>query len=464
MIHKLLEPQIPHARNLLDSIYFNGYAIDKSMTGTGKTYVASAIAAELNCPTVVICPKIVVPVWKSVLHSFGVKGALVINYEKIARGNTKWLKYIPREYFKKKNWESRGIVLNFPKNAFVILDEVHKCRGKDSLNSDLLIACKNKQYKCLAMSASLATSILELKAIGYMANIHNGVNFGAFCKQFGAKSDGYGGLKLDTFDNVKGMIEVHENLFNVQKSTSRMTVDMFDGIFPDNHVVAEAFDMGNNTEKINAIYDQMERELDALDKRSESYSQHVFAIIMKARRHSELLKIPSLVETVQDWYEEGISPVIFLNFTDSLQSLESRLLQNPKLVNKIAKIVGGQSEKTRTSEIGDFNADVKRIMLVNIGAGNAGVSLHDLNGKYPRNSLIIPNFSAVTLLQALGRIPRQGGKTRCLQKIVFSSGTYEETACERVQSKLDNLTALSDGDLMGRMQIYGTVEDYDHIY
>ena len=153
----LLEPQLDHAKTLLDSIYFNGFALDESHTGTGKTYVACAIAKELNCPVVVVCPKVVIPTWKKLLAKFGVDGALVINYELLIRGNTKWMSYDKVEYFKKANWESKGMNLNFPKNSLVILDEVHKCKAKTSLCSDFLIACTNHKYKRLKLSATPAT-------------------------------------------------------------------------------------------------------------------------------------------------------------------------------------------------------------------------------------------------------------------------------------------------------------------
>lgn len=449
MINYLLEPQKEHAKFLLDSLYLNGYAIDKSETGTGKTYVACAIANQINCPVVVICPKVVIPSWHRILKQFGVNGALVINYEKLVRGNTEWVKFDKKKYFKRKNWESSGVSINFPKNSLVIFDEVHKCRGYNSINSDLLIACGNHRLKILMLSATFATTVLEMKALGYVAQLHNGSNFIKFCQSKGAEFNKFGGVSIDmsTPKSVKGMLEIHEELFDIQKSASRMTAKMFDGIFPENHVVAETYDMGSNTKKINHIYEQMQAELDALDARSANYSNHVFAIIMEARRRTELLKVPSLVEQVEDWHEEGISPVIFLNFTDSICALENRLLKNNKLNKVIGKIVGGQSDKERQFDIDEFNADRKRIMLVNMMAGNAGVSLHDLNGKFPRASILIPSFSAVNILQALGRIARQGGLTKCLQKIVFTSNTIEEQACSRVQARLDNLSALNDGDL-----------------
>jgi hypothetical protein len=94
-----------------------------------------------------------------------------------------------------------------------------------------------------------------------------------------------------------------------------------------------------------------------------------------------------------------------------------------------------------------FQSDEKRIMLVNLAAGNAGVSLHDLNGNHPRVSIVSPSFSAINMLQALGRIHRAEAKTPCVQKVFFAADTIEENCCRRVQDKLNNLEALNDGDL-----------------
>ena len=93
-------------------------------------------------------------------------------------------------------------------------------------------------------------------------------------------------------------------------------------------------------------------------------------------------------------------------------------------------------------------------MLVNSAAGNAGIGLHDLNGTYARGSILSPSYSAINLVQCLGRIHRAEGKTPCIQKIMFAAGTIEERCCERVQSKLDNLDLLNDGDLIGDVKIW----------
>jgi len=449
-VELLLPPQREHAVNLLNSLYINGVACDQSETGTGKTYVAAWLAKNLNSPVVIVCPKVVIPSWTKVLSYFGIKAHCLINYEKLIRGNTEHLSF--------KDGKDTGpsdYTINFPKNSLVILDEVHKCKSATSKNSDFLIKLKMDGYKSLLLSATAATNPLEMKAFGFATTLHNLVSYRHFITSSGAYAGRYGGFQIDlqSQKTIEAMSNIHNTLFNLYKVSSRMTRKMFDKIFPDNHVMAECFNMGTNTDKINRVYEQMEAEMAALEESSINYSQHHFAIMTKARRMAELLKVPTMVEMIEDWYDEGISPVVFVNFTDTVEAIEKQLAKNRKFDGKIARIVGGQSDKVRQKDIEDFQSDNKRIMIANLAAGNAGVSLHDLIGNHPRGSIISPSYSAINLLQALGRIHRAEGKTTCIQKVMFADGTIEVEACKRVQSKLNALECLNDGDLSYSIRI-----------
>jgi len=449
-VELLLSPQREHAVSLLNSLYINGVACDQSETGTGKTYVAAWLAKNLNSPVVIVCPKVVIPSWTKVLSYFGIKAHCLINYEKLIRGNTEHLSF--------KDGKDTGpsdYTINFPKNSLVILDEVHKCKSATSKNSDFLIKLKMDGYKSLLLSATAATNPLEMKAFGFATTLHNLVSYRHFITSSGAYAGRYGGFQIDlqSQKTIEAMSNIHNTLFNLYKVSSRMTRKMFDKIFPDNHVMAECFNMGTNTDKINRVYEQMEAEMAALEESSINYSQHHFAIMTKARRMAELLKVPTMVEMIEDWYDEGISPVVFVNFTDTVEAIEKQLAKNRKFDGKIARIVGGQSDKVRQKDIEDFQSDNKRIMIANLAAGNAGVSLHDLIGNHPRGSIISPSYSAINLLQALGRIHRAEGKTTCIQKVMFADGTIEVEACKRVQSKLNNLECLNDGDLTYSVRI-----------
>ena len=446
----LLEPQKIHSTKLLNSLHLNGFAFDASPTGTGKTYCASWIAKNYGSSVVVICPKSVQKNWFDTLKSFGIDNPIVMTFERLVRGNTNYYTYDMSVYLNRTNWwKSLGITVNFPNNSLVILDEVHKCKGQKSLSGECLVAIKNAGHKLLMLSASAATNVTEMKAFGYATLLHSGYGFYDFCKDNGVAFNRFG---LGTWDaNLQkckeGMVRIHNTLFNTLGCANRMNRKDFGNIFPDNQVIADGFDLGSNTAKLQSVYNEMEYELMNLDESSMEYSEHHFAIIMKARRQSEILKVPAMVSWIEDMYDEGVSPVVFINFRETLEAIEKRL-NSAKYSGKIAKIVGGQTQKQRDNEIEQFQSDTKRICLVMVAAGSASVSLHDLNGNYPRHTLINPSYSAINTLQALGRCHRANGKTPVVQRFFFANGVeIEEKMRKRVNLRLTNLDSLNDGDL-----------------
>jgi len=446
----LLEPQKIHSTKLLNSLHLNGFAFDASPTGTGKTYCASWIAKNYGSSVVVICPKSVQKNWFDTLKSFGIDNPIVMTFERLVRGNTDYYTYDMSVYLNRTNWwKSLGITVNFPNNSLVILDEVHKCKGQKSLSGECLVAIKNAGHKLLMLSASAATNVTEMKAFGYATLLHSGYGFYDFCKDNGVAFNRFG---LGTWDaNLQkckeGMVRIHNTLFNTLGCANRMNRKDFGNIFPDNQVIADGFDLGSNTAKLQSVYNEMEYELMNLDESSMEYSEHHFAIIMKARRQSEILKVPAMVSWIEDMYDEGVSPVVFINFRETLEAIEKRL-NSAKYSGKIAKIVGGQTQKQRDNEIEQFQSDTKRICLVMVAAGSASVSLHDLNGNYPRNTLINPSYSAINTLQSLGRCHRANGKTPVIQRFFFANGVeIEEKMRKRVNLRLTNLDSLNDGDL-----------------
>jgi len=446
----LLAPQREHAINMLNSIHMNGVAADLSETGCGKTYIAAWVAKQLNLPLVVICPKVGLKPWNDVLSLFGIKANVIINYEKLTRGNTKYLTFKNDKDDYAENYQ-----FSFPKDALVILDETHKCKALKSKNSTMLVALKQSGYKLFLLSATAATNPIEMRSFGYATYLHNLNNFKNFLASCNVGINRFGAFQVDLDNNItrQAMSDIHDTLFNKLKIAGRMTRKMFGNIFPDNRIMSESFDMGANTDKINRVYELMEAELAALEESTFNYKQHQFAIMTKARRMAELLKVPTFVEMIEDLYDEGISPVIFVNFTETIDAIKKKLNQKKKFENQIAFIVGGQSATNRDRDIEMFQNNTKRVMIANLSAGNAGVSLHDLIGNNPRHSIISPSFSAINLIQSLGRIHRANGKSPCIQKIVFAAGTIEEDACYRVQAKINNLDALNDGDLTNGIRV-----------
>jgi superfamily II DNA or RNA helicase len=213
--------------------------------------------------------------------------------------------------------------------------------------------------------------------------------------------------------------------------------------FPECDCLAQSYNVGKDAElSLKNIYEDMKRELALYEKKKgNSDSDSALVIQLRARQKAELVKVPLFIELAEEALENGQSVVLFLNFRDSIKAIAERL--NTKC------IIWGDNKGTERQDVIDkFQADKSRIVIVSVSAGAAGLSLHDLNGNYPRIALISPSFSAVDITQVLGRIHRVGGKTKAMQRIIYCANTVEEDICNSLQLKLNNLSILNDGDLM----------------
>jgi superfamily II DNA or RNA helicase len=167
---------------------------------------------------------------------------------------------------------------------------------------------------------------------------------------------------------------------------------------------------------------------------------NIFVKILRSHQKIELLKIPTFIELTKDYVYQNFNVVIFVNFTKTLESLSKMLSSN-------CLVYGGQSSQEREQNIADFRADKERIIICNIKAGGIGISLHDINGKYRRVSLISPCWNAIDMTQALGRIHRAGSKSPALQRLLYCDNTIETNIATRLKIKFKNLQNINDGDL-----------------
>ena len=432
----LKEFQIPSVAKLCAAILKNKAALDGSDTGAGKTYTAVGVARELNMGIAVVCPKSVIYSWNKVIKDhFGMKPEFVLNYESVKTGKYKdigvWKsvsKISTREFFQ---W-------NIPKNTLIIFDESHRLKGHGTQNSEIAIAAKKQGYKILCCSATNAINPIELKCVGLITGLYKTGKWLAFLREHGCEQGRFGWEFSGDKDVLK---KLHADLF-LDRGV-RVRRDDIKG-FPDSEVIAEAYNIDEKSQKeLKEVYEEMEKELKYLQaqcKNTKEYQLNSMVIMLRARQQAELIKVPLFVEMAEDALEDGMSVVIFVNFSETVRALSKRLNTN-------CVVWGENKGNERDVHIADFQADKKRVIIVNIKAGGAGLSLHDLNGNYPRISLISPTPSAVDLRQALGRVWRDGGKTKSLQKIIFAASTVEEEVCEKVKLKLSALDTINDGDV-----------------
>lgn len=417
----LYDYQLPASDAVLAALVRHNVALDTSDLGTGKSYVAADVARRLGCPVLVVCPKAVIPPWRRILADAGVV-ADVINYEKIRNGSTPFLSRDGTQF----EWK-------VPTDTLIIWDEAHKAKSPTSQIAKMVRAAK--PFKNLLLSATLAESPLEMRAVGFLTGLHRWVDWFTWCRRNGCKSNPWGGAYLSAKMRDKVLLDLHTYLF--PEYGARVRIADLGDLFPETQISAEAFDFDTN---IQAVFDELDTELNKLAQtRAADFNINALTLQLRARQEVELRKVPGLIKMAQDAMEEGMSVVVFTNYVASLDLLRDAL--------KCGCVTGGQKAEDREIMVSEFQENKTRCIIVNIQAGGVGLSLHDLSGSHPRLALVCPTYGAKDLRQALGRVRRAGGLSKSIQRIVFAAGTIEETICETVRSKLYNLDLLNDGEL-----------------
>ena len=432
--------QVDSVSKLVTAINRNGCAIDGSDVGVGKTYVAIAVARELKMNVLVICPKAVMEPWRRVLvNHFKMKKNVVgiINYEQIRIGKTD----SPfASYVENRKTHRSKFVWKIKKDTLIIWDESQKLKNWKTKNSKTCIEAFKQNYKMLFCSATNATNPLELRTVGTCLKLFKGATaYYQWCYEHGV-GRGRFGLEFTTDMKLRQKVlkKLHTDIF-INRGV-RLTRDTIPN-FPDSEVIAECYNMDDaDVKKINDCHAEMQKELKQLAKLSKTDKASELTAILRARQQIELVKVPLFIDMIEEGLEDGMSVVVFVNFTETLQAIAKRL-------GTLCIFDGKTKDEVRQKSVDDFQSGKERVILVNIASGGAGLSLHDIHGLNPRLSLISPSYSAVLMRQATGRVWRENSKSKSVQKILFVAGTIEEQVCDNVQEKLKNLDLLNDGDL-----------------
>lgn len=444
---KLLSYQIPHTYQLYESLLVTNCVLDASETGVGKTYIALACCGLLNLKPFIICPKSVINSWISVAKTLKVEIFGVSNYEKI-----KGCKYYNSNLeilecpFIDKTQNQKGkeeFLFQLPHDTIIIVDEAHRCKNHKTVNSKLLVSMRESGRKILLLSATITDKLDCFRPFGVIFGLYDDPKKFKIWLKNKMKSkkieiellNKKNGKKLT--DTEIALKIIHDSIF--PKNGSRIKIKELGDMFPQNQVVAECY-YSDEHEKVDELYNLINKAIDDL-KEKETRS-HALGEIVRCRMRIEMIKLPIILDLIDDALITGYSTVIFVNFKDSMNYLAHHLKEECSLIH------GDQSLAERQMSIDDFQKNKTKIMICIIQAGGVGISLHDLNGR-PRMSIISPSWSGTDIVQALGRIHRAGSKSPALQRIVYIAKSYEEEICKTLGSKLSTLSLINDDDLVG---------------
>lgn len=449
ILAKLLPWQPDPTRMMVRGLPRHRSFLDASDMGMGKTAIAVATCAQLHLRPVVICNTRAVSQWWWMLHHFGFKNdeADVGTWTMIREGKTAFGGWQNVRAVVDKRTGETSMITRFKwavaQGAALVFDEIHKAGGGlTTKQGKMLIAAKRQGYPIIGLSATAASSILRFEALGYALGlfasphdfipwmIHHGIEK---VPRRGFQFPGATRADRDRAEQA-AMLRVHREIFGRGKGVRLRKSDV--PLFPQNTMVVEAIDF-EDMEEIAASYQSIKQLLLAAESRMAMRRQTQDAIL-QARRHIELLKVPTLAEVAEEAVEAGHTVIVFMNFRDSAFALAAELT--------CPMLIGQQKDQDKVHA--DLQANRIRKLVCTYGAGSESMDMHDTDGRFPRFVIHNPHYSAVNIIQATGRTPRANAKSKVIQKFLFAAGTVEESVMEVGRSKMANIETLNDGCLL----------------
>ena len=446
----LKDYQVPHAKKIIDDLFFISFVYDFSDTGTGKTYSA-CLAASLGKKTLVVGPKATIPQWEDVASVFETD-VDVTTYALWRTGN---LTTKPT----RKGMEQQKI--DYTQYDLVIFDECHNLKNlTTSQHREYVKACQSR-CKILLMSATpvdtaeycgyLLVPILE--RFGHVGTVKSGATF--FGGTYQPKKV-YGKVMGGIWTNpsvIAKNIHIFGEVFGSRMDRALL---ISQGKFPKTSIVPYKIDIGENLVWLESIRKKLillehglpfimfiqtlkeimdkyaEYEMDeAVESIKEyaaskhgTYFEHLKINDLVALKWytmaSEYAKVPVMIEMAKESNEN----IVFFVTTRAACMRISRELECPR-------IIGGQSVDERSFAQKSFQSGVERCIAVTEAAGGTGLSLHR---KEFVVSYISPDFSAQNVVQVLGRVHRSGGGDS-LQMFLCAKGSAEEGVFQRMKNK-----------------------------
>ena len=443
---ELKDWQKPLAAEMADVLGKERAFLCAASTGAGKTYLACDVIGRLGTPALVVCPKIAISQWRSVIRGMGVEDKVigVVNPENLIASKRNPF------YSHGEGWR------NVPKGpALLVFDEMHRgasgiyklprAGGKGSGNKQALMAVRwvnrsTPEHKFLALTATPADSPLKMQALGYLMGFHSFVapSFYDWCRRHGCSMQARGRQAAFVFtrDRLRAkaiMAEIRKDMGGRFMSITPEEIPDF----PDETREVVLVDLAKEDhEGLVQAYAEMPELM-------RKPSRDSMVKLLRLRQQAEFCKASVLAGMAAGEVEDGNSVFVCLNFTDARLRVQSEL---ERAGVPFASIYGGQSERERQAGIAAFQANETHVMVGMSSACGVALSLHDERHERPRVSLISPSYSASEHLPALGRIRRVGG-THATQRIVLAAGSVEERVASAVNGKIDNIGALTDADL-----------------
>lgn len=465
----LREWQRECATTVYNILLNNHLYVDTSNCGAGKTILALFIAKSFNMPIIVISPTTVHLKWREECNHYGVTILETLTYHTLAGQKNKQLThaYLTRQDVQVN---SRRKIIYTPTEAYlkivdsgvlVIFDESHSVKNHGQqykaalaliqpiLNSDsglsryaLLSAtpiCKDKQILNLIKLYGIVTS---KKAY----SIQNGSVVFKGLQEIYTKAE-----NIDAETTRKYMVSTGRR--PNQMEIVRSVYNIYTQILKPQYACGMIRPVNENTDIKNGFYkitdlSGLNRNIDELIRLTRNngtfaLSKHNLPQINTTLMALEKVKIPDMARvSINKLQNSGCKIIIMVNFKQSIEELSLLLTEYKPLI-----LTGSiTSIPQRMKIIKQFNGDPNyRVLLANVKVGGVGIDLHDTVGDAPRVMFISPSYHMISILQAVGRVDRDGTMSKSEIRLFYANdtGVVERKIIDALIHKANNVSGMS---------------------
>jgi hypothetical protein len=403
-------------------------AVDLSDMGTGKTYMALAAALATGQAIIVLCPSVGKAGWERAFQHFNADPEYIGTYEGLRGGNRP---HIAEEQ------QDGTFLWKKPEEILLILDEAQALRHDDTLNVRLCSGAVRQRVPIIVASATVAISPLEMRFAGRIVGLHQGGDdWTRFLMAHGcSRRNPSEGWKWN--GDLRHLAAIHSRLF--PRRGCRVRKEDLGSECPETEINVLPITCAASQ----AIEQQWKDTQDLMDRLAQQGQAGRAKLLerkarMKVWQMAEAALVPHIAARAKADVAAGRSVSIFVSFTETRQALG-------RMLNTNAGFYGGQNLKQRQHWEAEFQANRQHILISNIGAGGASVSLHDVHGERPRSAYIFPTDHVVQMEQATGRVDRVGGKSKSMQWIPCVAGTLSEKMVHRTRKKMLAISQLNNG-------------------
>lgn len=458
MLSKLsLQPwQVAHVAQITQFLMTNSIYLDKSPTGSGKTYATLHIAKSFDLQLIIICPLVMVDKWTDLADQLGVRVVAVMGYSQLAGRDD----HVSHPYLLVNDGEYRAspdlIRILEANPTGVVVDEIQYCKNIKSARTKAVTALMKAVVEadgvCRGMLLSATPFDKEdhaesmLKMLGFILDTPYEID------PFRLTGANYAYERCLEIDRVTTLriplptskpeylrfcyqlfrdVVVQHTTFIMDAPTHAFPHDIKNGFYhmeeEDSVLLAEGERM------INEAISEMKRgdpEPESEPEEPEARPGGAMGKIVKALIKIERSKIGILLRLARERLAEPHSKVIIaMHYILDMKYVKQELDQT----TRTELLYGSTKKDVRTRVIRKFQEpnDDLRVLVINPASIGVGIDLDDTDGHYPRYVYIVPSYRMDEIQQTAGRVYRVMTKSQPHTRVIYGHGYRAEAAILR---------------------------------